>query len=373
MLERSLKIFSAFGIEIRVHWTWVILALLIASSLASGWFPLAVDNASVVSYWLMGLVGAIGLFLSILLHELCHALVGRHYRMSIREITLFLFGGVAHLEDEPPSPRAEFWMALVGPLASLMLAAFFFGLGRTFSLDEPTLASALISYLASVNLAVAIFNLLPGFPLDGGRMLRAVLWRMKGELVWATKVASSIGQFFGVLLIVLGIAGFFARDVIMGVWFVFLGLLLMSFARQGYLRTLIHQTLHGRPAARFMNPHPPVVSPDLPLAELMSGHFANGEAAVYPVVTGAEHRLIGCVDVHQAKDIPESEWPDHQVRELTTPCGSDWRIEAETDAEDALRQMNQTGHTNLIVLREGRLVGMLSYERLLRYLRFRLS
>ncbi len=403
MLSRSLTIFRVFGIDIRVHWTWLLLAFMLTASLAKGWFPHAVSGQPSSVYWAMGLLGAMGLFVSIVIHELCHALVGRYYKMNIRELILFLFGGVAHLEDEPPSAKAEFWMAIAGPLASIVLAVCFYlvaslisplspnskflleGHGFFFnsmananiSPTGPLLANALFSYLATINIAVAFFNMLPAFPLDGGRVLRASLWGFKKDLVWATRIASRCGQIFGVLLIILGFAGAFAGDFVTAIWFVFLGFLLMNFARDAYVRVLIRQALRGHPAENFMEAHPTAVTPELPVAQLMAEHFSHanesGSPSVYPVVTAEGGQFIGCADVHRVKNIPENEWPQHHVSEIVEPCQKEQKITPETDAEEAFKKMSETGVSQLLVLKNDHLVGTLTYQGLLRYLKFRLT
>ncbi len=403
MLSRSLTIFRVFGISVRVHWTWLLLAFMLTASLAKGWFPHAVTGQSQSVYWIMGLLGAVGLFASIVIHELSHALVGRHYKMNIRALILFIFGGVAHLEDEPPSAKAEFWMAIAGPIVSLVLAACFFigaslisplspksellleGHGFFFSSvinvnispTAPLLINALFSYLATMNVAVALFNMLPAFPLDGGRVLWASLWGIKKDLVWATQIASRCGQMFGVLLVVLGFAGAFVGDFVTAIWFIFLGFLLMTFARDGYVRVLIRQALRGHPAEQFMDTHPTALTPELLVAQLMTEHFSHatefGSPTVYPVVATEGGSFIGCADIQKVKDIPENEWPQHHVSELVEPCKKEQRITPETDVEAAFQKMSENGVPQLLVLKDDRLVGTLSYQGLLRYLKFRLT
>jgi Zn-dependent protease/CBS domain-containing protein len=371
MFSRSLQLFRPFGIQIEVHWSWLILAVLIASSLATGWFPVMVPDSTTGAYWIAGTLCAMGLFLSILIHEFCHAVVGRSFQMKIDRITLFLFGGVAHLDDEPPSPKAEFWMAIAGPIASVVLAFSFFGLyvlatGQAW----PPLLQAALSYLASINIVVAIFNMLPGFPLDGGRVLRAAIWQFKGNIVTATRVASGFGQFFGILLLMLGFFVLFAGGGVSGIWSILLGFLLITFARSAYVQVAVRQSLHGKSIERFMNRAPATVTPETPVSELMRDMINHGDQSLYPVVESSGE-LLGCVDPSDISSIPENEWPYHQVAEITRTCAPDRRIEPEQDAEKALMQMSRQGHRELIVVRDNRLIGLLTQSALMKYLTLR--
>jgi Zn-dependent protease len=372
MLENSLRLFRPFGIRVNVHWSWLILAVLISSSLATAWFPSLVPGLSAASYWTAGIVGAIGLFISILLHELCHAIVGRRYNLPINQITLFLFGGVAQMEEDPPTPKSEFQMAIAGPLASVGLSAFF-TVGHELSglwAEAPGIFRATLAYLASINFVVAVFNMLPGYPLDGGRVLRSALWYWKGDVVWATKIASGIGQAFGAGLIVLGAFSLFASGDLGGLWPVLLGLLLISFARTSYMQLLVRQSLHGKSASQFMNPAPRTFRPDTPVDAVMREFLNENDQNVLPVVAD-DNRLVGCVDLQAARSFPESEWRSHAVGEVTKAPPQEAAIGPETDAETALGRMAKNGVGELLVVDGQKLVGILNRSALLRYLSLR--
>lgn len=373
MLKNSFPLMRTLGIQVKVHWSWLILAFLITSSLAASWFPNLAPGHSTTSYWMAGVLGAVGLFISIVIHEFSHAVVGRAYKMPIENITLFLFGGVAQLEDEPPSPKAEFQMAIAGPIASVVLALLFFGFHwGTLILGGPVLLQAVFSYLTSINLVVAVFNMLPGFPLDGGRVLRSILWHFKKDLLWATRIASGIGQGFGWLLMILGFVTLFANQNISGIWSIFLGLLLMVFARSSYLQLLIKQSLHGKPATTFMDSTPITVSPQTPVSELMREYLNHSEQTLYPVVTD-DHTFVGCADLNRAREFPENEWGQHHVREITRECSVELQIAPEIDAEAALNKMSKTGYKELAVVSGNHLVGILHQNALIRYVTFRPS
>jgi len=191
MFGKRIKLFKLLGFEVRVDWSWIIIAILIAWSLSKGLFPSYYKNLSTQTYWWMGIIGAAGLFLSIIVHELSHSLVARKYGLPMKGITLFIFGGVAEMEEEPPSARAEFMMAIAGPLSSILIALVFYGIqaaGKQAGLAAPV--TGVVGYLAMINGILAGFNLLPAFPLDGGRVLRSILWGVKKNLRWATYISS---------------------------------------------------------------------------------------------------------------------------------------------------------------------------------------
>lgn len=373
MFGKTLPLFRAFGIEVNIHWSWLILALLVASSLAQGWFPLTAPGFSSTSYWMAGVLGTIGLFLSIVIHEFCHALVGHAYNMPMEKITLFLFGGVAHMEDEPPSPKAEFRMAIAGPLASVALAFVFYGLlSLLYANNGPPLLIATLSYLTSMNFVVAVFNMLPGYPLDGGRVLRSALWAYKTDIVWATRIASGIGQVFGAGLVLLGLFTIITGNGAAGLWPFLLGLMLIAFARTSYMQVVIKQTLQGQPVEKFMNTHPLLVSPNTPVSDLMRSYLQHDDQSVYPVVVD-NHEFVGCVNLNSLKELSEEEWKQHRIGELTTTCEPDHKIAPETDAQTAFTRMSQTGYRELLVFQGNQLLGVLTRNALLRYLTLRES
>ena len=205
MFGRSLTLFRLFGFHVQADMSWLVLAFLITWSLATGYFPFAFENLPPSLYWWMAVVGAAGLFASLIFHELAHSLVARRFGIPIKGITLFIFGGVAHMEEEPPSPKSEFLMAVAGPLASLLLATAFYAVGESGKiLGWPEPLTGIAGYLSFINVVLVIFNMVPAFPLDGGRVLRAALWAWKGDLRWATRLASWFGSGFGIMLMVLG-------------------------------------------------------------------------------------------------------------------------------------------------------------------------
>lgn len=369
----SMTVFRVFGIQIQVHWTLALLALLITWTLYSSWFPRVLEDASPTLLLLLGIVGAVGLFASILIHELAHALVARRFQMPIERITLFLFGGVAHMEEEPPTPKAEFLMAIAGPIASLVLSLIAFGaLMFGPSLQVPAWGLALAAYLVSINLTVAVFNMLPGFPLDGGRVLRAAIWAVKKDIVLATRISAMIGQVFGVALITLGVIAVFVSGHLSGIWTVLIGVLVVRFARQSYVSLLVKEALRGASVKHLMDPDPVVVLPNSTVGTLMRTPPRLSDQLVYPVA-GSDRNLIGLVDLRRTKDVPPIEWEQHAIQEFAEPISDDMQIAPDTNAEKALQKMNASGATELMVIEDNQLLGVLSIHSLTRQIQMLMS
>jgi len=312
-----LQIFRVAGIPVRVDPSWLVVFGLISWSLAAGYFPHVLPEATTTAAWTHGVVAALLLFVSVFLHELSHALVALEHGVPVSGIRLHVFGGVSELEAEPPTPRAELLIAIVGPLTSFVIAALCYGVGR--AVDGPPWVSALTGYLAAVNFLVGIFNLAPGFPLDGGRLLRAMLWWASGRQSWATLWASRAGSAFAFVMIAIGLLRALRGEIIGGLWFAFIGLFLHQAARASRELIVIRERLEGVRVADVMSPV------DAPIAEAPPARDAvtpdasawhafvklgRGEGAQVPVVAGG--RLVGIVsrrDLHDAL----TERPDADV------------------------------------------------------------
>lgn len=252
-----MQLFRVRGIPVRIDVGWVLIVGFIAWNLASGYFPQVLPSLSTTAYWVQGLVAALLLFASVLLHELAHALVALRHGIPVGGITLHIFGGVSQLDSEPETPRAELLIAIVGPLMSFALAGLAHALGRV--LGGAPWAEALAGYLAVVNLVVGVFNLVPAFPLDGGRVLRAALWAWNGRLDSATRVASRVGSALALLMIAVGLSRALSGDVTAGLWFALIGLFLHQAARASYAMVRVRTRLHGITVADVMNTAPAVL------------------------------------------------------------------------------------------------------------------
>ncbi len=364
MFGSRMKLFKLLGFEVRIDASWIIIAVLITWSLAKGLFPAWYPDLEQETYWLMGVVGALGLFAAIVAHEFCHSLVARKFGMQMKGITLFIFGGVAEMGDEPPTAKAEFAMAIVGPLSSIAIGVIFYGIYRLgLSSGWPTPVNGVTYYLAYINGILAAFNLLPAFPLDGGRVLRSILWGAKGNLRWATRVSSAIGAAFGIGLIVLGIFQFISGNVIGGLWMFLIGLFLRNAAQMSYQQILVRKALEGEKVRRFMNTNPVTVQDSITVEHLVEDYIYKHHYKMFPVMSG--DKLVGCITTRQVKEIPREAWSRETIREAASACSPDNTISPDTDAIQALARMNQGGVSRLLVVENGRLVGLVTLKDLL--------
>jgi Zn-dependent protease/predicted transcriptional regulator len=367
MFGKRINLFKLFGFEVRIDLSWIIIAVLVAWSLSTGLFPVYFNNLSIETYWLMGIIGAAGLFLSIIFHEFSHSLVARRYGMSMKGITLFIFGGVAEMGDEPPSAKVEFLMALAGPLSSILLAAAFYGisvLGSGAGWSEPV--NGVLSYLASINALLAAFNLLPAFPLDGGRMLRAALWGAKKNLRWSTRIASAIGSGFGILLIILGVVSVFNGNFVGGMWWFLIGMFLQSAARMSYRQLVTRRALEGEVVRRFMNTSPVTVPSAATIENFVEDYVYRYHFKMFPVVNNGE--LLGCVTTRAATGIPRERWDEHRVVDVTEHCSEENTVRPDDDAMRALSLMSKKRLSRLMVVEGGHLVGVITLKDLLQFL-----
>lgn len=367
MFGRRINLFKLHGFEVRVDLSWVIIAVLVVWSLSIGLFPYMYSNLSPQTYWFMGVIGAIGLFLSIIIHEYSHSVIAKKYGMPMKGITLFIFGGVAEMGSEPPSAKAEFLMAVAGPISSIIISAVFFGiyrLGLRIGLPDPV--AGVIGYIAMINGLLAAFNLLPAFPLDGGRMLRSILWGIKKNLRWATRISSAIGSGFGILLIVLGFIQVIRGNFIGGMWWFLIGMFLRGAAKSSYQQLLTRKALEGEQVSRFMKTEPISVPPSISVEQFVENYLYKFHYKLYPVMDS--QKLMGFVTARQVKEIPKEDWNRIRLGEIVTPCSPQNTIEPQADAITALSKMNQTGTTLLLVTQGTHLAGVVSLKDMLSFL-----
>ncbi len=369
MFGHRITLFRLLGFTVRADASWLVLAFLVTWSLAVGIFPSYYEGLSHRSYWLMGAFGALGLFGSIVFHELCHSLVARRYGLPIKGITLFIFGGVAEMEDEPESSRTEFLMAVAGPASSVLLSAFFYLLGAATEGKWATGVTGVIFYLSWINGTLAIFNLLPAFPLDGGRVLRSALWRFNGDLPRATLIASRIGSAFGFGMVLVGVLTLLRGNFIGGVWWFVIGMFLRNASQMSYQQLLLKKSLQGLRVAKFMKKEPVTVSPATTIQELVNNYIYRYHFKMYPVVE--QNRLKGVVTIDQIKQVAPEEWSTHTAGELAEQCSAENTIAQETEASKALEQMNRTSASRLLVTDDGKLVGILTLKDMLTFLSLR--
>ena len=372
MFGKAVKLFKIFGFEVKVDWSWLILGALIVWSLATGPFRSSYPGLARADYLLMGVAGAIGLFLSIVFHEFWHSYIARRSGLDMKGITLFLFGGVSEMGDEPPSPGAEFFLALAGPVSSVVLAALLLGL--TALLGGPAGSSpavGVLRYLAWLNFILAAFNLLPAFPLDGGRVLRAILWGTWKDLRRATRVAASIGAGLGVALMVFGALQFFLERSGSGLWTLVIGLFVRGAARSSYQQLLFRQALEGIPVRKLMVADPVTLTPRMTVDKLVEDFIYKTHFKMYPVVDG--DKLVGCVTLEQVKGLPRGDWPSHEVGELARGCSPENTIGPDEDVMKALALMQKTGRSRLLVAEAGRLAGIIALKDIAGYISLKLD
>lgn len=367
-MKGSLSIFEVAGIQVRVHPTWLIIFALVTWSLAEGYFPVALPGLVTLTYWMLGAISALLLFGSVLVHELSHSLVARARGCGVHSITLFIFGGVSSLEREPQRPIGEFLIAAAGPATSLVLAGL--ATATSYALDGVTReGAAIFGYLALINLALALFNLLPGFPLDGGRVLRSIVWQVTGSLRRATQIASGAGQLVGYGLILYGGVQVLSGNLLGGVWVAMIGWFLTGAAEASGRDVTLQDQLASLHVQDVMRRNPVTVDPATSLQEVIDGYLLPHNLRAVPVV---DHGVfLGVVGLAELKNVPASEWPLVRAGSLLEGRPRVASVGAETALADALRLMGEEELERLPVVADGLLVGVLSLSDMVRYLQVR--
>ncbi len=367
MFRNSIPLFKILGFQIKVDPSWLIIAALLVWSLSSGYFPEIVAGLRHADYVLLSVVAMLGLFASLILHELAHSLVARRYGLQIGSITLFLFGGVAELDEEPASARSEIRIAIVGPVASLTLAAvFWLAMQVDLVAPLPETLLALFGYLAMINLVLGLFNLMPAFPMDGGRVLRAALWARSGDLLAATGTATRVATTFAYALMGLGFFALLAWVQVGGVWFILIGLYLLMAAQGTYRQLMIRNALKGRTVGSLMTAPAVVTTPDETLIDLVEGIMLPLGHGFIPVIEG-EH-LLGYVDAAMLRSINRENWADTRVGDIFEPLGPGNSVSKDMGAEALLERITTTGRRKFLVAEDRHLAGVVSLSDLVSYL-----
>jgi Zn-dependent protease/CBS domain-containing protein len=359
----SLQVARVFGIPIYVHFSWVVVFALIAWTLATNYFPDRYPELAVTSYWARGLATSLLFFVSVLLHELGHSLVAIRSGIAIESITLFIFGGVARLASEPRDGRTEFRIAAAGPLVSLLLAAFFTGVAYSGVFGGASAAVA--RYLAIVNLGVAVFNLVPAFPLDGGRLLRGILWRPLGKLR-ATRLAAGGGTFFAYFLILGGAVSLLRGSAVTGIWYVLMGWFLKEAAVSTYRQVRLDDALEGLSVADVMIRDVMTIPADLPLSEAVREYFGRTGFGAYPVVRG--QAVVGLLCLRDVLQQPHEERQVTSVQAVMMPLRDDLTAHPDEPVTETVGRLGASAAGRLIVMEDGRMVGLLTLRAVLRWL-----
>jgi Zn-dependent protease/CBS domain-containing protein len=356
------------GVQIRINWSWLVVFALIVWSLAATVFPSQNPELSDGVHLAMGVAAALLFFASVLLHELGHAWQARREGIEIEGITLWLFGGVAQFKGGFPNAGAEFRVAIAGPLVTLVLGAGFVALAIA---PLPSAVDGVAAWLGYINLSLLVFNLIPALPLDGGRVLRAALWRARGDLGWATRLAAEIGRGFGYLFIALGVAMFIFQGSFSGAWLAFVGWFLLQAATAEARYVATEQALAGLQVADLMVRHPVTVDPDLTVGGFMDEVARSRRFTTYPVVDRSG-RPLGLLAFRSVAAIPRSEWDGRRVRESMIPLDHVPLLAEGTRAVDALADLSSRPDANRgLVVDDGHLAGLLSITDLARALQAR--
>ncbi len=364
----SLRLGKIAGIEISIHVSWLLIVVLLTWSLATGWFPALSQGWSTPTYWLVSLLATLLLFASVLAHELAHSLVARARGLPVKSITLLIFGGISNIEQEPKSPGVEFQMAFVGPLTSLLLGGLAYLLlvasgGGTAPL------SAILGYLAVANVLLGVFNLVPAFPLDGGRVLRSIVWKISGNVRTATRVATFAGQGIAYLLILAGFSLIFGGDILDGIWFGLIGWFLLSGAQSANSQLMLEVVFKGVTVSEVMNVSPNTVPANISLQKLVDELLLPYGWRSAFVMQG--EFLAGLITLSDIRHIPRDEWAQTPVGLAMTPLERLHAVAPQQSLNDVLPLMVGRDVNQMPVVEDGRLAGVLSREDIMRFLEIR--
>jgi len=364
MIGQSVKLTTIRGIAVGVHYSWFVIFVLITFSL-TGRFASEHPRWTQAEHYAVGILTSLLFFSSILLHELAHSFVALAKDIPVRSITLFVFGGVAQIGREPDRPMTEFQIAIAGPIASALLAVGF-GAVSTLAGDEFERISALSGWLSSINLMLALFNLVPGFPLDGGRIFRALLWRVTGHLSKATRIAAGTGQTAGYAFVLVGIWTVFTGNWFNGLWLALIGWFLLNAAQESVVQVSVRSALTGLLAEDVMSRDCPAVAGRMSLAELVREHVLRTGRRCFLVTDDSQ--LEGLVTLHQIKAVPQERWAQVPVADAMTPAAQVHTVPPSKPVLDVLRILEGEDVNQVPVVDGGRVVGMITRDHLLRVL-----
>ena len=372
MFGNSFVLFKLFNIEIRINPGWAVIATLVAWSLAQGIFPELYAGLDTSAYWAMAIVAVLGLGVSIVVHELAHSLVAAKYGTPVSSITLFMFGGVAALEQEPKAPIPELLMALAGPAMSLVRAGLFFGGSLALGgVEQYPVRAGVFHYLALLNMVLAIFNLVPAFPMDGGRALRATIWAVTGDIRTATRRASIVGKYIGTGFMMAGALAVVTGNLIGGIWWILIGGFIRASAIGSFMNTRIESVLEGLPVTRFMTAKPDTVASDVSLADFVENHLYRYGHDMFPVLI--EGRPAGTIGLSEVRKVPKDAWHQTLTGEVMTPLLPVKTVAADETALNALIQMQKNGLNRVLVIDNGTLAGVIVLKDLMDLLSMKLA
>ncbi len=355
------KVATLMGIPIRVHFSWFIVFGLITWSLSTHYFPKAAPDLPVAAYWIKGTLVSLLLFASVAFHELSHSYIAKKYHISINSITLFIFGGVAQMKGEPPHPKAEFRIAIAGPISSFLLSAFFF----LIAINTSGGPKAVFSYLAQINFILGAFNLIPGFPMDGGRILRAALWSRTKDFFYATQMASNFGQkialfflLFGLFLIFTGSPG--------GLWFSLIGWFLYMAAQTSQQQATLQEALSNIKVKNVMARDIVTVSSSIPIDEAVDKYFLRYGYGGFPVMD--DGKFLGIITLREIKNVPREDWSKVKISDVLVPHNKKWEMTPDSNVMGALELMIKEDKGRIIVMENDKIIGLITRNGIARYL-----
>ena len=373
-MKAQIKLFRIFGIEIGLHYSWLLIALLVVLSLA-GQFATTNPQWGRNVIWSVSILTALLFFATIVIHELSHAAIAKARGLPVRSITLFALGGVAQIEKEASDARTEFWMAIAGPMTSaviglicLSLAA---GIGWSPTRTHQSPWAAMLGWLGVINFALAVFNMVPGFPLDGGRVLRAILWWITGDASRATRIATGVGQFIALAFIIVGLFRFFNGEGFGGLWLTFIGWFLLDAARSSYAQSETIERLRGVRVRDVMASDWPVIDGSTSLQTFVDEHLLRSGKRCFVVEENG--RVVGMITPHEVKDMNRQQWPQVTVRDVMLPLAKLHSVKPATSLTEALEIMGTEDVNQLPVMRNNHLAGIVSRSHILRLLQTRVE
>jgi Zn-dependent protease/CBS domain-containing protein len=369
-MKNQFKVATVAGIDIYIHWTWLLAFAFFTWSLGA-YYDTTFHSWGHGSAYLVGAISTILLFVTVLLHELGHSFTARRLGLPVKSITLLIFGGVSNLTQEPPSARVEFLVAFAGPLTSLILSGIFYALHLAVGTGSSSEVGAVLGYLASVNLILAIFNLVPAFPLDGGRVFRSIVWAITGSMTRATRIATATSRVIAYLFIAAGLAEtLVGGNFVGGIWLAFIGWYLYGSASASGQQAAMEQTLRGVDVADVMDAPPASIAPDVPVQSLLLDHLLDGSHRAV-TVQGQDGELLGLVTVSDLKDVPQADWTTTPVSRIMTPATQLVTVTPTEDLREAIAQLATNRYHQLPVINQGRLAGILNRDHVLQFLQLR--
>ncbi|MDI6716214.1 MAG: site-2 protease family protein [Actinomycetota bacterium] len=349
---------SIYGIKIILDYSWFIIFAIIIFILSFSLFPQLIPGFGASTYIVIGIITSIFFFSSVLAHELVHSIIAKMNGINVESITLIIFGGISRITEEPRTPGVEFKISIAGPLSSIVLGAIFFSIffvASRVNLGLFIVVPAL--WLGYINVALGLFNLLPGFPLDGGRVFRSAIWYFTGSLRRSTAIASAVGKGIAYTMIIIGIVGPLFFGLISLLWFVLLGWYLLRAAEAGYEQVLYHEALEKVKVSEIMTENPVVVDPRLSIADMVSGYFMRLHYIGYPAVENGGAK--GLITIDMIRDIPRDQWPIIRVSDVMRPLSPDIVTNPDAQVFDILPKLSRADG-RLLVMKDGQLVGIIT-------------